>query len=65
MGTHNICLYEEVDEKCHEYNPKTYGIAWLCDYRDMCGNLVDTLFLENKSSENHLCRLLKASTVWY
>ena len=38
MGTHNICLYKEVDEKYTDYNLKIYGIAWLCTYRGMWGN---------------------------
>ena len=33
MGTHNIYFYKEVEEKYTVYN-----LAWLCAYRDMCGN---------------------------
>ena len=32
MGTHNMCLYKEFED---------YGIAWLCAYRGMCGNLLE------------------------
>ena len=32
MGTHNICLYKEVDK-----NTKTTGLLD-CAYREMCGN---------------------------
>ena len=38
VGTHNICLYKEVDKITLPVNSEDFGIAWLCAYRGMCGN---------------------------
>ena len=39
MSTNNICFYKEAD-KSKRALVEDYEIAWLCDYKGICGNTV-------------------------
>ena len=40
MGTHNLCIYKEVDKKYTGCNLKTTELLD-CTYRGMCGNKIE------------------------